>query len=120
MRILTLLASAFVASPLVLGSAQAQSLAGSEGTKRYPTSFPQNPKDPCRLAYKAYVAASGHSAYAQTLSGRSASREAFFCGISRNAPSKKAAEQRALADCKRTGEKYKVKTAGACQVYASK
>lgn len=113
------LAAALVCA-VAIPVAQAQSLAGQVGDKRYSTNFPPSPKDPCKLAYKAYVAASGHSAYAQTVSGRMAHAEAFFCGMARNAPSQKAAEERALADCKRVGQKYKVKTAGRCEVYASK
>ncbi|TIO65816.1 MAG: hypothetical protein E5X98_16610, partial [Mesorhizobium sp.] len=48
------------------GAVVAGSLAGSEGDKRFPPYIPRNPKDPCNRAYKAYLAASGHSAYATT------------------------------------------------------
>ena len=106
-------------SVAIAGGAQAQSLAGQKGDVRYRTQF-ENTKSPCKKAFDAYVAASGHSAYAQTPSGRIANAEAYFCGISRNAPSQKAAQERAIADCKRVGDKYKVKIAGRCEVYASK
>lgn len=107
------------ASLVIVGAAQAQSLSGQHGDVRYRTQF-MDPKSPCKKAFEAYVAASGHSAYAQTPSGRLAHAEAYFCGISRNAPSQKAAQERAIADCKRVGDKYKVKIAGRCEVYASK
>lgn len=120
MKYLTICFAAVLAAGNFASAANAQSLAGQEGNKRYPPQFPSSPKDPCKLAYKAYVAASGHSAYAQTTSGRTYQAEAFFCGIARNAPSIKAAEERALADCKSLSKKYKMRTLGACSVYASK
>lgn len=101
------------AAPL---AASAESLAGKVGDQRYAAQFGQT-KGPCQQAYKDYVAASGHSAYAQT---HRAETEAFFCGRSYNAPTQKAAEERALADCNSVFTKYKVKTAGRCTVYASK
>jgi hypothetical protein len=119
MRLILAILFGALASGALVFSAQAQSLSGQKGDVRYRVQFP-NPKDACKKAYDAYVAASGHSAYAQTPSGRFANAEAFFCAVVRNAPSQKAAEERVLVDCKRTGEKYKVKTAGRCEVYASK
>ncbi|MDI6027098.1 hypothetical protein QBK99_12955 [Corticibacterium sp. UT-5YL-CI-8] len=98
-------------------AASAESLAGKVGDRRYPAQFGQT-KGPCQQAYKQYVAASGHSAYAQTHINYDA--EAFFCGSFYNAPTQKAAEERALADCNSVFTKYKVKTAGRCTVYASK
>lgn len=95
----------------------AGSLAGQVGKKRYAAQFSMT-KGPCQKAYKDYVAAPGHSAYAQTHLSYDA--EAFFCGRAYNAPSQKAAEERALADCNSLGKKYKVKTAGNCSIYASK
>ena len=47
------------------GFGVAGSLAGSEGDKRFPPNLGVS-KSPCAKAYKAYVAASGHSAYATT------------------------------------------------------
>lgn len=121
MKILAVFAVGSLAAGLmIVTTAQAQSLSGQEGKKRYVTRFSSSPKDPCKLAYKAYVAASGHSAYAQTPGGYSTYAEAYFCGIARNAPTIKAAEERALADCKRVGDKYKVRISGRCEVYASK
>jgi hypothetical protein len=98
--------------------ANAQSLTGKVGDKRYSAQFPSGVKGPCRKAYKDYIAAPGHSAYAQT--PLSWGVEAFFCGRAYNAPSQKAAEERALADCKSVFKLYKVKTIGACQIYVSK
>lgn len=93
------------------------SLAGQEGNKRYATQFGQT-KGPCAQAYKDYVKAGGHSAYAQTHLSYDA--EAFFCADSLNAPSQAAAEKQALERCNSVGKKYKVKTAGKCSIYASK
>jgi hypothetical protein len=106
------------ASILVAGPVQAESLAGKIGKKRYPVQFPVGMKGPCQQVYEAYIAAPGHSAYAQT--PLSYSVEAFFCGRAFNAPSQKEAERRALADCNSVGTKYKLKVAGACAVYVSK
>ncbi|PWK72647.1 hypothetical protein [Aminobacter sp. AP02] len=92
------------------------SLAGNEGKKRYATQFAWT-KGPCQDAYKGYVAASGHSAYAQTHLG---GVEAFYCADSLNAPSQAAAEKQALERCNSVGKKYKMKTTGKCAVYASK
>ncbi|WP_352955612.1 hypothetical protein [Mesorhizobium sp. M1322] len=44
----------------------AESLAGSKGDTRFWPALSGNPKSDCTKAYKAYVAASGHSAYATT------------------------------------------------------
>lgn len=96
----------------------AESLAGKVGTKRFGAMFPAGMKGPCQKAYKDYVAAAGHSAYAQT--PLSYSVEAVFCGRAYNAPSQKEAEKRALAECNSVGKKYKVKVAGPCQIYVSK
>lgn len=97
--------------------ASAESLAGQVGDKRYPGHFAWT-TGPCEKAYRDYVKAAGHSAYAQTHRGGRA--EAFFCGRFYNAPSQKEAEKRALADCNSLFKKYKVKTAGPCTIYASK
>ncbi len=110
---------AAAALALMTLSAQAQSLAGQKGDVRYPAQF-HSSKDACSKAYAKYVGASGHSAYAQTPSGRMAHAEAFFCGTGLNAPSKKAAEERALESCKSVGKKIKAKKTGRCEIYASK
>jgi hypothetical protein len=103
-------------------SAGAASLAGQVGEKRRSQVLPVYSKGTCGAAWKAYVAASGHSAYASTRIGgfMSANAEAFFCGIDRNASSQKAAEQRALASCNAAKKKYKLRSVGPCEIVASK
>jgi hypothetical protein len=108
----------FTALALPIGAAHSESLAGKIGDKRYSVQFPVGVKGPCQKAYKDYIAAAGHSAYAQT--PLSWGVEAFFCGRAYNAPTQKAAEQRALADCQSVFKLYKVKTVGSCKVYVSK
>ncbi len=93
------------------------SLAGNEGKKRYAAQFGQT-TGPCKDAYKKYVAAPGHSAYAQTHVNFNV--EAFYCADSLNAPSQAAAEKQALERCNSVGKKYKLKTTGKCAIYASK
>jgi hypothetical protein len=75
-------------------------------------------RGPCPKVYKAYVAAAGHSAYAAT--PITPMSEYFICGVKLNAPSQKAAEALALKSCQATRSKYKVETAGACGIAASK
>ena len=104
------------AAPSVAMAKDSGSLAGQAGKKRYATQFAWT-KGPCQDAYKGYVAASGHSAYAQTHLG---GVEAFYCADSLNAPSQAAAEKQALERCNSVGKKYKMKTTGKCAVYASK
>ena len=114
-------ASAILAGVLTLGSAGAaspESLAGQVGDKRYPVRFPMGTTGNCKKAYDAYIAAKGHSAYAQTPLNYTV--EGFFCGLALNAPSQKAAQERALESCKSTGKKYKYRTVSNCQVYVSK
>lgn len=107
------------ATLLVAGPAlAAESLAGKIGTKRYAVQFPSGMKGPCQKLYKDYIAASGHSAYAQTPLSYMA--QAMFCGRAYNAPSQKEAEKRALADCNSVGTKYKLRVAGGCEIYVSK
>lgn len=101
-------------SPIAAG---AQSLAGQEGDKRYPVQF-GNVRGNCPQIYKAYVAARGHSAYAQTPKVRGVA--GFFCGYSVNARSQAEAERRALISCRDTGKRYKYRTISNCQIYASK
>lgn len=115
------LASAVVVSAILsTGLAQAESLAGKVGDKRYAVRHSDHPQDQCGRAYKRYVAASGHSAYAQTpfVSGMTA--DAFFCATALNVSSQKVAKERALADCKAVVKKYRMKAGGACEVYVSK
>lgn len=74
------------------------------------------------MAWKAYVAAPGHSAYASTRYAGPFARqhEAIFCGIDRNAGSQRVAEQRAIANCNQAKKKYKVRSIGPCEIVASK
>lgn len=116
----TFIASA-AAGVLLAGSmlpAHAESLAGSEGHKRYPIYIPGGSKDACSKAYKAYVAVNRHAAYAQSVVG-GFNAEAFFCSIAAGATTA-AAEKEAVARCNSLGKRYKVKVTGTCKVYASK
>ena len=101
------------------GVGVAASLAGSKGEVRFWPELPKNPKDPCTKAYNAYVAASGHSAYATTPYMRVTSLY-MICGSRVNAPSQKAAEDAALKSCQAGRSKWKVTTGGACEIAASK
>lgn len=97
----------------------AGSLAGSEGDKRFPPALNGDPKSPCTKAYKAYVAAGGHSAYATTPYSRVVSLY-ILCGAHLNAPSQKVAEELAMKSCLATRAHYKVTNGGACEIAASK
>jgi hypothetical protein len=101
------------------GIGVAGSLAGSEGDKRFPPALNGDPKSPCTKAYKAYVAASGHSAYATTPYSRVVSLY-ILCGTRLNAPSQKVAEELAMKSCLATRAHYKVTNGGACEIAASK
>ena len=103
-------------------SAAAASLAGQVGDKRRGQVLPAFSRGSCGEAWKAYVAASGHSAYASTRYGGpfATTSEAIFCGMDRNASSQKAAEQRALASCNAAKKKYKMRSTGPCEIVASK
>lgn len=111
-----------LAGLLILGTpgiGAAESLAGSKGETRFYPYLPQSPKDPCTRAYKAYVAAGGHSAYATT----PYSRVRFLyiiCGSRLNAPSQQAAEELALKSCQAARNSYRVTTGGGCEIAASK
>jgi hypothetical protein len=109
-------------SVALTATAEAASLAGQVGDKRRGQVLPAFSKGSCGEAWKAYVAASGHSAYASTRYAGPFARqhEAIFCGIDRNASSQKAAEQRAIASCEAAKKKYKVRSLGPCEVVASK
>ncbi|MER8771706.1 hypothetical protein NKJ70_09015 [Mesorhizobium sp. M0092] len=101
------------------GIGTAESLAGSKGETRFYPYLPKNPKDLCTMAYKAYVAAGGHSAYASTPYSRVRSLY-IICGSRLNAPSQQAAEELALKSCQATRNSYKVTTGGGCEIAASK
>lgn len=94
------------------------SLAGSKGDVRYPVYFPLGTRGDCSKAYKAYVAAGGHSAYAST--PVAPMTEFFICGVAVNAKSQKAAEDSALRGCQGGLKKYKFETSGSCSIAASK
>ncbi|NUS18211.1 MAG: hypothetical protein HOQ25_00200 [Mesorhizobium sp.] len=105
----------FVAS----GAEAAGSLSGSVGDKRFSPTLSGRATDPCTKAYKAYIAASGHSAYATTSFVRV--RDGYvLCGTHYNAPSQKAAEDLAMKSCQSAQAHYKVAAGGYCQIAASK
>ncbi len=116
-------ASTSILSALLIFSASsastAGSLAGSEGDKRFPPTLSGDPKSPCTKAYRAYVAASGHSAYATTPYARVVSIY-ILCGARLNAPSQKVAEELAMKSCVATRAHYKVTNGGGCEIAASK
>ncbi len=121
---LSLACSAIAVISLALtASALAASLAGDVGEKRRGQVLPGTTTGTCGAAWKAYVAAPGHSAYASTryagIFVRNGS-EAIYCGIDRNAGSKQSAEQRALANCNAAKKKYKLRSTGPCEIVASK
>jgi hypothetical protein len=102
------------------GLATAGTLAGSKGDVRFPPAMGSGPKDECNVAYKAYVAASGHSAYATTFYSRVVDLY-IICGTKLNASSQKAAEELALRNCQAGLTKWRLKTAsGGCAISASK
>ncbi|MDX8524634.1 hypothetical protein RFM68_08950 [Mesorhizobium sp. MSK_1335] len=112
------LATASVLAGLLIiavpGHGIAGSLAGSVGDKRFSPVVPASAKDPCNKAYKAYVAASGHSAYATTSFVRVMDGY-VLCGAHYNAPSQKAAEDLAMKSCQSARTHYKVAAGGDCQ-----
>ncbi|UVK53779.1 hypothetical protein DBIPINDM_000123 [Mesorhizobium sp. AR02] len=100
-----------------VGASAAGSLAGSKGDVRFP---PTLGSGECNVAYKAYVAASGHSAYATTFYSRVVDLY-IICGTKLNAPSQKAAEEMALRNCQAGLTRWKLKTAsGGCAISSSK
>ncbi|UVC14156.1 hypothetical protein [Mesorhizobium onobrychidis] len=102
------------------GSSTAESLAGNKGDIRFYPNLAGNPKDPCTKTYNAYVAASGHSAYATTFYSRVVDIY-IICGARLNAPSQQAAEDLALRNCQSGLKKWKVRLAsGGCQIALSK
>ncbi|RJT33510.1 hypothetical protein D3227_25090 [Mesorhizobium waimense] len=101
------------------GVGSTASLAGNKGDIHFHPTLSGNPKSDCTKAYNAYVAASGHSAYATTPYMRVTSIY-IICGAHLNAQSQKAAEDLAMKSCKATRAHYKVTTGGACEIAASK
>jgi len=104
--------------------AKASGLAGSEGNVRRKVLYTSETGggDGCSRLYRQYVAASGHSAFAST------PVDYFYgssvCASSLNAPSTKAAEERAMASCRAGAKKYKsageIGVSGACEIFMSK
>ncbi len=103
----------------VSGVAAARSLAGNKGDVRFHPYVMGSLMAPCTKAYKAYVAASGHSAYATTPYIRVTSSY-IVCGSRLNAPSQKAAEEAALKSCQAAVTSHRFTTGGRCQIAASK
>ena len=117
-------ASTSILAALLIFSASsaaiAGSLAGSVGDKHFPPPLAMNPKDQCRIAYNAYVAAGGHSAYATTFYTRVRALY-VVSGKALNAPSQKAAEDVAMRNCQGGLKKWRLNTAsGGCAIAASK
>lgn len=100
------------------GASPAESLAGNKGHVRFPVFRSPGTTGGCGKNYNEYVAARGHSAYAMTPFNWSA--EYTICGVSLNAQSQQAAEAKALKLCESGLKKWKVSTAGACSIAASK
>jgi len=100
------------------GVGAAESLSGSKGHVRFPVYSPPGTTGGCAKSYRDYIAARSHSAYAMTPFNWTT--EYTICGASLNAPSQQAAEERALKTCEAGRKKWKVTTAGACSVAASK
>lgn len=96
----------------------AASLAGSKGNTHFPVYIPPGSTGGCGKHYREYVAARGHSAFAMTPFNWAT--EYTICGVALNAPSEQAAKARALQSCESGRKKWKVSTAGACGVAASK
>ncbi len=95
-------------------------LAGSEGDVKRRIMFTGFTQGGCKGLYQRYVAASGHSAYSATTIDYFYGG-AFICAAGLNAGSQAEAERRAVAECKRSREKYKTaQPSGPCVVYASK
>lgn len=121
MKFLNIGTASITATLLVLATvcSVAGSLAGSEGDKRFSPLLPGSAKDPCTKAYKAYVAASGHPAYATTSFVRV--RDGYvLCGAPYNASSQRAAEDMAMKSCQAARAHYKVAAGGTCQIAVSK
>jgi hypothetical protein len=111
----SMLMAALVATP---GAKAAESLAGSKGHVHFPAYIAPGSIGGCAKHYRDYIAARGHSAYAMTPFNWAT--EFTICGVALNAPSEQAAAARALQSCESGHKKWKLSTAGACDVAASK
>jgi hypothetical protein len=110
-------AAAAMMAALVLtapGTGVAGSLAGSKGDVRFPV--PLAAPD-CQKVFKAYVAATSHSAYAQTPD--TPMTRVMVCETNLNAPSQKVAEVQALKRCQAVRDSHRVDV-GICAIAASK
>ncbi|RAZ93004.1 hypothetical protein DPM33_03915 [Mesorhizobium hawassense] len=96
----------------------AETLSGSKGNIHFPVYISPGSTGGCGKHYGEYIAARGHSAFAMTPFNWAT--EFTICGIAINAPSEQAAKARALQSCESGRKKWKVSTAGACGVAASK
>lgn len=112
-----LLLTATISITAMENIANAESLAGKVGDKRFPVGV-MGTLGSCQKTYNKYIAAAGHSAYAQTLLGRT--DEFFICGSHLNAKSQQAAETLALKNCEGARKYYRIKVTGACSIAASK
>lgn len=97
-------------------------LAGSEGNVRRKVMFNASMTGGCGGMHKRYIAASGHSAFASTPINYFYGTN--ICAVGLNAPSTKAAEDRALASCRAGLKKYKSAgeqgPKGPCLIFMSK
>lgn len=99
-----------------LSGAVAQDLSGQKG--KVQGRLPRG-TGPCAKAYKEYVAAKGHSAYASTpIYGFGST--GYICGHSLNRRTTQEAEARAVAGCVNGTRKWKRVHSGECEVRASK
>ncbi|UVK53778.1 hypothetical protein DBIPINDM_000122 [Mesorhizobium sp. AR02] len=114
-------AASILAGLLILttaGTSPAESLAGSKGHTRFPVFIAPGSIGGCGKHYREYVAARGHSAYAMTPFNWAT--EFTICGVSLNAPSQQAAEDKAMKSCESGRKQWKISTAGTCGIAASK
>ncbi len=95
-------------------SAYAKDLSGDKGKMR---AMGDHPRDGCAKFFKRYIAASGHSAYATTVTGQGSGA---ICAISLNKRSIEQAEREAIKACESGDNYWKVEQLGGCYVGASK
>ena len=98
------------------GKSRSGGLSGQVGDVRYRVMFLAGSEGGCEGLYKAYVKASGHSAYAST----PMDFEYYHCAVGLNAGSQQAAEKQALASCEGGKQRYKVGIKNRCEIYMSK
>ena len=103
-----------IASVAPFSTVQAQGLSGSKGKMRAMGDYP---REGCAKFFKQYIAASGHSAYATTVTGQGS---AVICAVVLNRKSQAQAERDAIKACEDGDNYYKVQQLGGCYVGASK